>query len=161
MQANKHTSGVNNMRNAMQVQYKFDNDGMLFFVKLGGNTVLLTCGDGYWSNVACDVRVTEMGMWVAANGDAHGDFYVRYDEDDWDNNVNGLIYTDSEFLEGVRELVKRMLEGLGEEYIDAERIERIASELNYSEQGMQEDGRVSFDAFALGDYMMEYADFVC
>jgi hypothetical protein len=149
------------MRNAMQVQCNFEgDDGMLFFVKLE-DTVLHTCGDGYWSTVAKDVRVTEMGMWVDANGEAHGDFYVRYNEEDWNDDVDGLIYTDTAFLEGVCGLVKQMLEGLGEEWIDAERIAHIVKKLDYSEQGMQDYERVSFDARELADYMMEYVDFCC
>ena len=116
--------------------------------------VYTTCGDGYWSGEIKDVRVTEMGMYVGLVDDGgfygDGDFYVCYDEATWDNSVDGLIYTDSAFLENVRDKVRDVLLQMG---VDDSVANELASDITYSEQGMQDDGRVSCDAYALADFL--------
>ena len=56
---------------------------------------------------------------------------------DWDVNVDGLIYTDSEFLHELNAFL----------------VEQGLCAVTYSEQGMQDDERVSCDAYAFADYV--------
>lgn len=115
------------------------------------NEVYTTCGDGYWSNVVKDVTVTGMGMFVALDEDSgDGDFYIAYDEATWDNNVDGLIYTDSAFLANVQDKVRDVLLQMG---VDDDTANSLVADITYSEQGMQDDGRVSCDAYALADFL--------
>ena len=127
-----------------------DEDGG-FTINITVNKMFTTCGDGYWSNVAKEVFVTDVGMYVSTKNEADegdeaeyydGDMYVLYDEATWDNSVDGLIYTDSAFLEQVRTALIA-----GGVSIEA------ATAVSYSEQGMQDDGRVSLDAFEVADYV--------
>jgi hypothetical protein len=126
-----------------------EQDG--FTLNITVNKVFTTCGDGYWSDKVKEVFVTDVGMFVSTVNDADegeeamycdGDMYALYDEATWDNSVDGLIYTDSAFLEYVRaELIKG---GISIEAAEA---------VTYSEQGMQDDGRVSMDAYEVADYV--------
>jgi hypothetical protein len=122
-----------------------------FMLNITVNKVFTTCGDGYWSDVAKEVFVTDVGMFVSTNNEADageeamycdGDMYVLYDEATWDNSVDGLIYTDSAFLEQVRTALIK-----GGVSIEA------AEAVTYSEQGMQDEGRVSLDAYDVADYV--------
>ncbi len=133
----------------MQNVTREDDGG--FTLNITVNKMFTTCGDGYWSDVAKEVFVTDIGMYVSTKNEADegeeasyydGDMYVLYDEATWDNNVDGLIYTDSAFLEQVRAALIK-----GGVSIEA------AEAVNYSEQGMQDDGRVSLDAFEVADYV--------
>jgi hypothetical protein len=119
-------------------------EGFLFSIDV--NKTFTTCGDGYWSNVVKEVFVTSIGMYIGTESD-DGDFYsgdlaVNYTEATWDNNVDGLIYTDSEFLHCVREFL-----------INAGFNVAAVEDISYSEQGMQDDERVSCDAYAFADYI--------
>jgi len=122
-----------------------------FMLNIAVNKVFTTCGDGYWSDVAKEVFVTDIGMFVSTNNEADageeamycdGDMYALYDEATWDNSVDGLIYTDSAFLEQVRTAL--IAGGVSIEAAEA---------VTYSEQGMQDDGRVSMDAYEVADYV--------
>ena len=127
------------------------------------NQPIITSGDGLWSSAVRAVKVKNFGIWFSTDGDDGdaGDFYVTYDgsgkDGTWNDGANlenngtllnvikdeaasdGLIYTDTGFIESVREVMK----GLGE-FDDS-----VIDDIGYSEQGMQEDGRVSFDAYDL------------
>ena len=126
-----------------------DEDG--FTLNITVNKMFTVCGDGYWSDTAKEVFVTDIGMFVSTVNDADegeeamycdGDMYALYDEATWDNNELGLIYTDSAFLECVQaELIKAGIS------IEA------ATAVTYSEQGMQDEGRVSMDAYDVADYV--------
>lgn len=115
------------------------------------NKMFTVCGDGYWSNTAKDVFVTDIGMFVSTVNDADegeeamycdGDMYALTTAETWNEEELGLIYTDSAFLECVRaELIKA---GISVEAAEA---------VNYSEQGMQDEGRVSLDAYEVADYV--------
>jgi len=117
------------------------------------NKMFTTCGDGYWSDTAKEVFVESISMYIAADAEVYsdgtvsdsfcdGDLAVCYDTATWNDDELGLIYTDSAFLECVRtELIKAGIS------IEA------AEDVCYSEQGMQDEGRVSCDAYALGDYV--------
>ena len=122
-----------------------------FMLNIAVNKMFTTCGDGYWSDVAKEVFVTDVGMFVSTTNEADegeeacyydGDMYVLYDEATWDNSVDGLIYTDSAFLEQVRTAL--IAGGVSIEAAEA---------VTYSEQGMQDNGRVSLDAYEVADYV--------
>lgn len=129
------------------------NEGFNFAVRY--NAVYNTAGDGYWSKVAKAVSVTEIGMYISTTGEEYsdGDFYVLYDENTWDIDTEGLIYTDSEFLYKTQCAVYTALVKMG----IADNVAReTAATVNYSEQGMQDYGRVSFDAYELADVLRNY-----
>ena len=133
-----------------------NDEGFNFAVKL--NEVYTTAGDGYWSEVSKDVRVTEMGVYVGTQSDdgefySDGDFYVLYDEATWDNATDGLIYTDSAFIANVRDFMRDVLLRMD---VDDELANELAGDISYSEQGMQDDGRVSCDAYALVNFLRNY-----
>lgn len=130
------------------------NDAEGFNFDVNVNEVYTTAGDGLWSNVKKDVTVISMGMYVANDEDmGDGDFYVMYDEATWDNSVDGLIYTDSAFIANVQDFMRDVLLRMD---VDDDVANGLVSDINYSEQGMQDDGRVSCDAYALGDFLRNY-----
>ena len=92
---------------------------------------LNTAGDGYWSNKAKAVEIT--GLQLAYTNDEldFGELRVRFNTATWDVNVDGLIYTDTLFEEELCALLAQ----LGFD----------ASDVSYSEQGMQGDTYVSLD----------------
>ena len=143
----------------LQNVFEAVEDGVMF--NIDTNEVYTTAGDGYWSEVSKDVRVLAMGMFISTvnEGDADeamycdGDFYVCYDEATWDNSVDGLIYTDSAFLANVQDKMRDVLLQLN---IDDDTANALVADISYSEQGMQDDGRVSCDAYALADYLRNF-----
>jgi len=126
-----------------------EEGGFLFNIEV--NKMFTVCGDGYWSNTAKQVFVTDIGMFVSTNNEADegeeasycdGDMYALTTAETWNENELGLIYTDSAFLECVKaELIKA---GISIEAAEA---------VTYSEQGMQDEGRVSMDAYDVADYL--------
>jgi hypothetical protein len=92
---------------------------------------LNTSGGGYWSNTKAAVEIT--GLQLAYTNDEldFGELRVRFNTNTWDVNKLGLIYTDKQFM---REL-KELLTAKGFD----------ASDVSYSEQGMQGDNYVSCD----------------
>lgn len=117
-----------------------------FTLDITVNKMFNTSGDGYWSETAKEVFVESITMYIASEAEEgdyfDGDLAVIYDTATWDDNELGLIYTDTAFLECVRtELIKAGIS------IEA------AEDVTYSEQGMQDEGRVSCDAYALADYV--------
>jgi hypothetical protein len=119
-------------------------EGFLFSIDV--NKTFTTAGDGYWSDVSKDVFVTSISMYISTEQDDNsfcdGDLAVNYTEATWDNAVDGLIYTDSEFLHCVREFL-----------INAGFNAEAVNDISYSEQGMQDDERVSCDAYSFADYV--------
>ena len=115
------------------------------------NKFFTVCGDGLWSDTAKEVFVTDIGMFVSTTNEADegeeaeyfdGDMYALTTAETWNEAELGLIYTDSAFLECVQtELIKA---GISIEAAEA---------VNYSEQGMQDEGRVSLDAYEVGHYI--------
>jgi hypothetical protein len=92
---------------------------------------LNTVGDGYWSNKAKTVDITSLQLAYINDELDFGELRVRFDTASWDTNKDGLIYTDTLFLEDLCLL----LDNLGFD----------ASDVSYSEQGMQGDNYVSLD----------------
>jgi hypothetical protein len=92
---------------------------------------LQTAGDGYWSNVSKTVEVTGLQLAYINDELDFGELWVRFNTATWDVNTDGLIYTDSLFREQLCELLTQM--GFD------------ASDVYYSEQGMQGDTYVSLD----------------
>ena len=119
-------------------------EGFLFSIDV--NKTFTTAGDGYWSNVVKNVIVTSISMYISTEQDDNsfydGDLAVCYTEATWDNAVDGLIYTDSAFKAQVKEFL--IAQGFNAEAVN---------DISYSEQGMQDDERVSCDAYAFADYM--------
>jgi DNA-directed RNA polymerase alpha subunit len=135
-------------------------DGFTF--NISTDEVYTTAGDGYWSEAVKDVRVTDIGMFVTTVNDADegeeaeycdADMYVLYDEATWDNATDGLIYTDSAFLANVQDKLRDVFLKMGINNADAN---MLAGSVSYSEQGMQDDGRVSLDAFEVADYLRNF-----
>ena len=116
-----------------------------FYFGLDVNAVFTTAGDGYWSSVSKDVYVTGIGMYISTEQDdgfCDGDLAVCYTEATWDNKVHGLIYTDSAFIAQVQQ------------YLIAQGFDAAAvNSISYSEQGMQDNERVSCDAYEFADYI--------
>jgi hypothetical protein len=92
---------------------------------------LHTAGDGYWSNKRRAVEITGLQLAYINDELDFGELRVRFNTNTWDTNKDGLIYTDTLFLEDLC----LMLDNLGFD----------ASDVSYSEQGMQGDTYVSCD----------------
>jgi hypothetical protein len=95
------------------------------------NATLHTAGDGYWSNKAKAVEITHLQLAYTNDELDFGELRVRFNTNTWDTAKDGLIYTDSLFLEDLC----LMLDAMGFD----------ASDVTYSEQGMQGDNYVSCD----------------
>lgn len=89
-----------------------------------------TAGDGYWSRVAKPVKVVSIGVPYVNDEEDFGELCVYFDSS-WDVDKDGLIYTDSLFL-------AQLKDKLAECGFDA-------TDVSYSEQGMQGDTYVSLD----------------
>jgi hypothetical protein len=95
------------------------------------NAKLSTAGDGYWSNAQKTVEITRLMLAYTNDELDFGELRVYFKTSTWDVNKLGLIYTDSLFIEELCAL----LTDLGFD----------ASDVTYSEQGMQGDNYVSLD----------------
>jgi hypothetical protein len=95
------------------------------------NVTLNTGGGGYWSNTKTAVEVTRLQLAYTNDELDFGELRVYFKTSTWDVNKLGLIYTDKQFM---RELC---------ELLTAKGFD--ASDVSYSEQGMQGDNYVSCD----------------
>ena len=95
------------------------------------NAKLNTGGGGYWSNTKTAVEITALQLAYTNDELDFGELRVRFNVATWDVNKLGLIYTDKQFLQELKEL-------LTSKGFDA-------SDVDYSEQGMQGDNYVSLD----------------
>lgn len=95
------------------------------------DATLHTNGKGFWTTVAAPVRVEELSLPYVNDEETHGELLVKFDVKSWDVDSNGDIYTDPLFLEELK--AELTLKGFD------------ASELGYSEYGMQRDNCVSLD----------------
>ena len=94
------------------------------------NVVFNTAGDGYWSEVAKQVRITNMRLGYVNDEKDFGELCVYFNTADWDVKKDGLIYTDSAFIEDLREFLVA---------------QNLSNDVEYSEQGMQGRNYVSLD----------------
>lgn len=94
------------------------------------NTRLSTDGSGYWSKLATSVLVTGLELSYTSDDWQHGELRVHFSPDTWNVDVYGLIYTDKEFISNLKILLSRL---------------ELATDVTYSEQGMQGDTYVSLD----------------
>ena len=92
---------------------------------------LNTNGRGYWSRKATAVEITHLQLSYINDELDFGELRVFFNTATWDTNTDGLIYTDKQFMTELKEL----LTSLGFD----------ASDVSYSEQGMQGDTYVSCD----------------
>jgi len=95
------------------------------------NATLNTGGGGYWSNAKTAVEVTRLQLAYTNDELDFGELRVYFKTNTWDVNKLGLIYTDKQFMRELKEL-------LAAKGFDA-------SDVSYSEQGMQGDNYVSCD----------------
>ena len=136
----------------MQFVTSVDLEGLRlgFTVTIPVDGAFRTLGDGYWSNTQTTVKVHGISMFVGLQDDGEGywgdgDLGILHEDGaglSWDSQTQGLIYTDSGFMEGVRTwLIKQGWDVKAVEHMD------------YSEQGMQDVGRVSCDAYEFAEYL--------
>jgi hypothetical protein len=92
---------------------------------------LNTAGDGYWSNKIKSVEITGLQLSYLNDELDFGELRVRFNTETWDTAKDGLIYTDRQFMEELKDLLTA--KGFD------------ASDVSYSEQGMQGDTYVSCD----------------
>jgi hypothetical protein len=92
---------------------------------------LNTNGNGYWSNKRKAVEITALQLSYTNDELDFGELRVRFDTATWDTAKDGLIYTDKQFMRELKELLT--VQGFD------------ASDVDYSEQGMQGDTYVSCD----------------
>jgi len=95
------------------------------------NATLHTAGDGYWSRRQTAVEITKLMLAYTNDELDFGELRVYFNTKTWNVDKDGLIYTDTLFEE---ELCALLTE-LGFD----------ASDVSYSEQGMQGDNYVSLD----------------
>lgn len=95
------------------------------------NATLNTNGRGYWSRTATAVEVTGLQLSYINDEQDFGELRVSFNKASWDVNKLGLIYTDKQFMTELKELLTA--KGFD------------ASDVSYSEQGMQGDTYVSCD----------------
>ena len=93
-----------------------------------------TNGTGYWSNVAKTVRIVDMQLVCVNEEKSFGELCVYFNTQDWDVNVDGLIYTDKQFMAEMQAFLTA--HGLA------------GTDVEYSEQGMQDEEYVSCDVEA-------------
>lgn len=98
-------------------------------IKFGA--VLNTDGSGYWSREAKAVKCERIAISYCNEDMDFGELRVYFDTDTWNVNSDGLIYTDKQFIEELKEAL---------EYSALN-----ASDVSYSEQGMQGNNYVSLD----------------
>ena len=92
---------------------------------------LHTNGMGYWSRTRAAVNITGLQLSYTNDELDFGELRVHFNTDTWDTYKDGLIYTDKQFMTELKELLTA--KGFD------------ASDVDYSEQGMQGDAYVSCD----------------
>ena len=101
-------------------------------------TTLHTNGKGYWSNKTKAVDITKLDLQYCNPDKDFGELCVYFSPASWNTAVDGLVYTDKQFMAELRVY----LQEIG--FTEAE-----ANDVNYSEQGMQTEEYVSCDVGAV------------
>lgn len=99
------------------------------------NIKLKTNGNGLWSTREAEVTCTDFDLEIN-DGASYGEFKVFFDTKTWDITNDGLIYTDPGFDVNLRKVLHQNMN----------LSIKALKDLSYSEQGMQGDDYVSFDA---------------
>jgi len=105
-------------------------------IQFKDNVFACTDGRGHWSPEARDVRLTKLTVPYINEEENYGEMRVHLDKSTWNVDAHGLIYTDRKFQNELRLLLVKVLQFT----------EAAALDVCYSEQGMQGDDYVSFDA---------------
>ncbi len=110
------------------------------------NTFLATNGSGLWSERQAVVKIVGLDVPYIDEDQNFGELRVYFDTYTWNVSRDGLIYTDKNFLAGLR----RLLENQG----------LCGEDVEYSEQGMQGKDYVSLDVGAgfLQSWMAQTVD---
>lgn len=105
-----------------------------------------TAGTGLWSIERKTVSMIAVKLNYLDQEDSEwfGEIQVLIDPATWNCSEDGLIYTDPQFIFELRDFLYRI--GFSKEAV---------ADVTYSEQGMQGDDFVSFDA---GDIFLREAD---
>jgi len=90
-----------------------------------------TNGLGYWSRAVKTVGIVDMQVAYVNDELDFGELRVYFNTEDWDVNVDGLIYTDKQWRNELQA------------FLDAQGLP--GKDICYSEQGMQGDNYVSLD----------------
>lgn len=103
-------------------------------------TTLTTNGKGLWSRVAKSIKCLSLQLGAAMPSSKgtglFAELRVYFDPKSWNVKKDGLIYTDKQWLQELRDyLIKKL------KFSPA-----AARAVDYSEQGMQGDNYVSLDA---------------
>lgn len=98
--------------------------------------ILNTDGKGLWSTKSKSVVITNLSLSISTiedddNRKLFGELCVYFDPASWDSDKDGLIYTDTQFINELDNFLKS---------------QGFTEEVYYSEQGMQGDDYVSLDA---------------
>ena len=93
--------------------------------------ILHTGGEGYYSDVAKPVEITELEVAYINDECNFGELRVHFNTDSWRPDRDGLIYTDRRFI--------------AELCVYLRTLGYFADDVHYSEQGMQGDNYVSCD----------------
>lgn len=96
-----------------------------------------TNGTGYWSTQIRDVTITKLILDIAEQSTSsadHGELCAVYDLNTWNPPEHGLIYTDKQWLDQFKAILRR--NGFSRDAVDA---------VDYSEHGMQGKDYVSMD----------------
>jgi hypothetical protein len=94
-------------------------------------TQFTTKGDGYWSRAVKAVQTTKISVPYINDEEDFGELRVYFDTSTWNVSKDGLIYTDSLFLTQLKDQLTQC--GFD------------ATDVTYSEQGMQGNDYVSLD----------------
>lgn len=94
------------------------------------NIKIITGGDGLWSSSQKEVSVTGLEL-IHYEDCEWGELRAHFDRNTWNVYEDGLVYTDSKFIDELRVFLKS---------------NGFAGAVHYSEQGMQDVGYVSLDA---------------
>ena len=127
---------INNMHNEVDNACNDTREGIV---------TLHTAGDGYWSDVAKAVRITELHLNYVSEDASFGELCVHFNTDDWNVSTHGFIYGDEQF----EAELQNYLTSIG---LDG-------ANISYSEQGMQGDNYVSYDVGKsfVASYKTKYA----
>ena len=109
---------------------------------------LHTNGTGFWSIANKAVRITELRVSYVNEEHNFGELCVDFNTDDWNVASEGLIYTDSLFMQELQQ----MLTAHG----------YAGDDVEYSEQGMQGESFVSCDVGEqfIASYKAKHADVI-